>query len=473
MAQEIATVGPEAHSDIVGGSSAAMRIGCPGSYRMQQRLKRMREQERIDRLVASVSTIVGRSEIDPVDLVEAARQFAAPIEETSSYAEEGTALHEAIAWILLHDKEAHDVVGMRFNESGPLGGTLMSYDLVNECLVPALKALDDYLDRIEAEDGGPAEMLIEKRAAMPGIPGAFGTCDLIIRTPKRSCVWDWKFGGGVKVVVERNKQLMFYGRAGASTFPAMFEKRGDWPVDLVICQPRLDIEPAVWSTDMKALEAFRLELVGAVTEAVESDNPKVETGSWCRFADCKVVCPLHAGAAATFARKLAVVQAKSTGEVLDIVDAEFEEVETGPNTLPELYALLLDMADIIEPLAGEARKQAKLLVEQGHDVPGWMLAEKKSSGREWVDEAAGVKWCIAQGLEMDEILEPPTVRTAPAIEKVMKAQGILKSKDKLPDTVARPKPSSGSNLVRRDGKHEELIPTAATLNALAMRLLAR
>ena len=103
---------------------------------------------------------------------------------------------------------------------------------------------------------------------MPGIDGAFGTSDITIRTPVRSAVWDWKFGAGKPVYAsyrrefipgpgERaptedpgspdfqvfgNDQLTFYGRACMHTHPDYFEDRPDWPVDLVICQPRIVVK---------------------------------------------------------------------------------------------------------------------------------------------------------------------------------------------------------------------------------------
>jgi hypothetical protein len=114
---------------------------------------------------------------------------------------------------------------------------------------------------------------------MPGIEGAFGTTDVLIRGPKRTVVWDWKFGSGVPVYASYktggedfgNDQLCFYGRAAMWTHEDYFGQNDpDWPVDLVICQPRIIEDGAIstFTVTVVDLEDFRLDLIDAVEEAL-------------------------------------------------------------------------------------------------------------------------------------------------------------------------------------------------------------
>src|SRR5690606_35908185 len=155
----------------------------------------------------------------------------------SSYADEGTALHDAITHILENDVlDTSELLGMSFGpDTNP---TKITKTLLHDAVDPAL----DFFDALdaEAEDEGGLQFLVEKRFQMPGIPGAFGTGDLLCRTDKRTIIVDWKFGSGVPVkaeypeeivdepnmeratVMRPNSQLMFYARAALFSFPDMF-----------------------------------------------------------------------------------------------------------------------------------------------------------------------------------------------------------------------------------------------------------
>ena len=70
---------PEEHSDVVGGSTAARRIGCPRSYALEKLV---------------------------------------PPDPGSSYAREGTALHEMMAIILDKDKKPEELLPFTFKREG-------------------------------------------------------------------------------------------------------------------------------------------------------------------------------------------------------------------------------------------------------------------------------------------------------------------------------------------------------------------
>ena len=86
------------HSKIVGGSTAKRVIACPGSVAL------------VDKM---------------------------PPQPSSSYADEGTLLHDTIATILERDIDPYSMVGTTYEK------TVLTEALVDDKLIPALRALDE------------------------------------------------------------------------------------------------------------------------------------------------------------------------------------------------------------------------------------------------------------------------------------------------------------------------------------------
>ena len=143
------------HSNFIGGSNAAARIACPASWQLEQKLP-------------------------PSARVE------------SVYADEGSAVHAAIADALNNDLVAQDLLGRVYP---PYEAHPITQELIDEAIAPCL----EFFDKLEEPDSGPLEFYVEKRVGIPFLPGVFGTADLIGRTKTYSVVGDWKFGVGEKV----------------------------------------------------------------------------------------------------------------------------------------------------------------------------------------------------------------------------------------------------------------------------------
>jgi len=94
-----------------------------------------------------------------------------------------------------------------------------------------------YVDRCNNFIG---EHFIEKRVAFdPWIPGGFGTCDFICVNPYNYTlvIRDLKYGLGVKVDAEENKQLLLYAIGAYEELSLCYDIRR---VLMEIDQPRLD-----------------------------------------------------------------------------------------------------------------------------------------------------------------------------------------------------------------------------------------
>ena len=175
------------HSKIVGGSTAKRVINCPGS-------------------VALVSKM--------------------PSKPSSSFAEEGTLLHDVIAAMLTLDYPAEVFLGKAH------GGAVLTQDLIEDKIEPAMALL------AEVDPDKTLEFEVEAYVGFGEfMPGVFGSADIIGRRGKTAIVLDWKFGNGVIVDAEENEQLMFYAAAAMRTPAAKWAFEGVTEVELVIIQP--------------------------------------------------------------------------------------------------------------------------------------------------------------------------------------------------------------------------------------------
>ncbi len=146
------------HSKIVGGSTAKRVINCPGS-------------------VALVATM--------------------PQQEGSSYANEGSLLHEAIAIVMDTGCPPEDMVGFEAH------GLTLTDELLERKLKPALALLADYdpLALMEFE----VEQTVDFGEFLPGV---FGSSDVVGRLDGKAVILDWKFGDGVMVEAEESEQIL-------------------------------------------------------------------------------------------------------------------------------------------------------------------------------------------------------------------------------------------------------------------------
>lgn len=372
---------PDEHSDIVGGSTAGRVLACPGSVQLNQAVKRAHKQRILDEVVErqglSPNCTLDNMPDGVADIVEAVYRE----ETTSEYAKEGTGLHEAMAWLLENDEEPESVVDRKF------AGVLVTPTLYTEAIIPALDGFDAYCDKVFEEDGEDLVFTVEERCQLPGIPGAFGTSDIIGKTSKRIVIWDWKFGAGVSVSPYENNQLRFYARAAAHTKSEWFgfpdgEKPGHPPmdtrVDLIISQPRIgDGEPQVWTTTYGDLEEFRWRLVAAVSEAV-GPKPSIKRGDHCKWCEAKHVCPAKQQLAQRILERVdeaAETHAEEVGDEAFDMDAatvlKAQEVQFTPQDLADW----LQDADNVEAWVKWVRALAFEEMKAGREVTGKELEQ--------------------------------------------------------------------------------------------------
>jgi hypothetical protein len=362
------------HSKIVGGSTAKRVINCPGS-------------------VALVAEM--------------------PPQPSSSYAEEGTLLHDEISRFL-------GDLDYRFT---------CSQELIQDKLWPAL----DLLDEIDPDK--TMEYAVETRVGFGDLlPGVFGSTDLMGRIGNKAIILDWKFGAGVPVPAEENEQLMFYAAAAMRTPEAKWVFDGATEVELVIIQP-----PTIkrWTTTIERIKQFEQTLIRAVKIAEQPDAP-LKNGDHCRWCAAKPVCPIM------------------TGAVDRAVAIKMDKIDV------DKIGAYLHNADLLESWIKDLRSLAEEMMKKGKPVPGWKMVPKRAT-RSWVKEE-DAKAALLQHLKESEVIETKLVSPA-AAEKLLKAQKI-----KLPDglTVAI---SSGNTIAPESDPRPAVVLIGQQLNAALSKLM--
>ena len=364
------------HSKIVGGSTAKRVIACPGSVAL------------VDKM---------------------------PPKPSSSYADEGTLLHDTIADILDKGGKPEDHLGRRHADS------VLTQDLIDDKLAPALAALD------EIDPDGAMEYEVESMVGFGDLlPDVFGSTDLVGRIGDRAIVLDWKFGSGVAVDVEENAQLLFYAAAAIRTPTTAWAFEGAKDVELIIVQP-----PSVkrWVTSLERIRAFESELVAAVKVALKPDAP-LAAGDHCKWCAAKPVCPVMTGAIDRLVR---------------------EKVEALP---VDQIAHYLNQLPVVEGFMKDLQQLAHSLIEEGQTIPGWKLVNKRAT-RQWTDEDKAYDWLDANGVY--PLQEPKTISPAVA-EKALK-----KAKLALPDDLVVAV-STGSTLAPETDPRPAVLQIGQTLS---------
>jgi hypothetical protein len=373
------------HSTIVGGSTAKRVINCPGS-------------------VALVAKM--------------------PPQAPSSYADEGTLLHDTIAQVLDKGTDPSEYLGTVYN------GVTLTQALIDDKLTPALELLN------EIDPDSRLEFSIENRVGFGDLlPGVFGSTDFLGRVGNRAIVLDWKFGEGVPVEAEENPQLMFYAAAARRTKGLEWWAEGAASLELVIVQP-----PHIrrWTTTFKRIEQFERDLVRAVKTAQQPDAP-LASGDWCRWCTAKPVCPVMTGALDRIRKtQIDSLDAAQIGEYLQ-------------------------KADMLEDWIKSLRELAFQMLESGKPVPGYKLVAKRGV-RKWADDDLAYDVLRSLDLDEDDIMTEPVLLSPAQIEKVLKKQKLA-----FPDNLVV-SVSSGNTLAPEDDPRPAALTTGAHLRAALSKI---
>jgi hypothetical protein len=397
------------HSSIVGGSTAARLLNCPGSY-------------------------------------QAILKLPPSADISSEYAEEGTAMHAVMTWLMearmvrersthltpyaLHEM-AENLIGQTFHDRA------LTREHVDTMILPALDALAE----LEKEYGGSFSVVgVELSVTFPGVPGAFGTCDLLLLrgNGKNNTILhvDWKFGQGVGVKAlyrdgegdTVNAQLLYYCAGAINSYKPLYT--GVRTLALAIVQPRA-AEPLTHTTvSRREVKMFVEDVKNAVIAALDY-NPPRQKGEHCRFAPCKIDCPLWTGPMLQIAGLTPLPR--------DVVNGDSDAVTPYGHYLSRAKTLV----DILSLYGKEVNDQLHAYLSAGGLVPGWRL-KAKTKNRQWVDEDTVDQALRDLGFELGEIWRSQLVTFASA-DATAKQLGV-----KIPDNLRVAPPSTETTVCQTD-----------------------
>lgn len=271
-------------------------------------------------------------------------------DEQSEYAAEGTAAHELAEACLLSGVAADTFIGKEKN------GFTVDNEMAN-----SVQVYIDYVNDLAGDKHYEVKVSVEAIAT-----GVYGTADCVVIDFKRKIVYviDLKYGKGVKVFAEENKQLLTYMLGVMLEFGFLYDLE-DFAFTAVIIQPRMGhIDD--WATSYSGLLEHG-DAISAAIKAASVDNPPRIPGEtqcrWCRAAgNCK---PLEA-------------------YIQDQVRHEF--VDETQSLSDEELAEALNGLELINIYVKAIETEAYERASGGYTLPGWKLVEGRSN-RKWSNES--------------------------------------------------------------------------------------
>lgn len=275
-------------------------------------------------------------------------QLEQGFEDTSSeYAREGTLAH-AIAELILRSPVDFNVQLAVLQQ--------------DELYTPAmLEHAGDFADMVLSQCVSNFKLFIEHRLDMTSyVPEGFGTGDAVVIVESKLILNDLKYGKGVPVYADHNKQLMLYALGALNDFSHLYDIK---EIELVIFQPRID-NISSWQISTAELILWaETELKEKALAAYEGIGEFVP-GAHCQFCKARGQCK----ALADYNMSLAYLEFKNP-DLLE--DAELKEI--------------LDKKALFDTWIDAVSEYALKTALEGKKWPGYKLVEGRSN-RKYRDE---------------------------------------------------------------------------------------
>jgi len=287
-----------------------------------------------------------------------------------------------------------------------------------------------YLDTLHAakEPGDVDWVEVDLTTALRTIdPDCGGTADHVrFRPAKRHLfVSDFKYGAGVVVEPEGNKQLLLY--ALGALLDA--DKRGAI-VDTVtvrIIQPRIEHEDGrvrEWTFSAIELLDFAADVAESASRTRDANAPLVPGDVQCKWCLAARTCP----------------ELEKRQHAL--VAAEFTEIVPYD---PVALAKALDAIPLVEARIKAIREFAYAEAERGNPPPGYKLVAKRAV-RRFVDEEEFVEHAKREGVDAGILYEAPSLKSPAQVEKILGKKAFAAFAGHVASI------SSGHTLAREDDK---------------------
>lgn len=328
---------------------------------------------------------------------------------STDYSREGTLAHE-LAELYLR----HDLLGMSEGEFDEELEVIMSNELFKEEM---LDYVQSYVEFCEAEFAAAqtvtdtAVAAIEVRLDLTEyVPEAFGTGDFISIADGILEIIDLKYGKGIRVEAEHNRQLMLYALGALRLYDTFYDIN---QVKLAIVQPRIN-NISVWTISVDELKSWAVNELRPVAALAFEGKGELSPGSWCQFCSVKHRC-----------RKLYENQ-------MQIARLEFGAPEL--LTDDEVAEVVLK-APAFETWLKSVVEYATAEAADGKEWPGLKLVAGRSV-RKWSDEGAVPNAIFTNFPELDE--SDIYVQKLKPLSEIERLVGKKNFAAKLSSVVVRP-----------------------------------
>lgn len=331
--------------------------------------------------------------------------------KSSTYAEEGTLAHE-LSELYLRKDVLETVSEQDFDAHLE---EIMANSLFSMEMLEVVPIYTDYCASQLAEAktvNSLAVMEIEQKLNLTEyVPEGFGTADCVIINDDLMEVIDLKYGKGVPVYAEWNKQLMLYALGALRKYDAMYDIV---EVRVTIVQPRIN-NISSWQISVEELKRWAKEELKPKAELAFEGKGELNAGDWCRFCAVRNQC-----------RKL-------YEHHLEIAKHEFAAPEL--LTDDEIADVIRRTPNLIQ-WANSVTEYARIkALNENKQWPGFKLVEGISR-RRWLDKdkAANAIFARCPEISEDEIFNTE-LKPITAIEKLL---GKTRFAEILADVVIKP-----------------------------------
>lgn len=358
-------------------------------------------------------------------------------DETSEYSSEGTAAHTIRERCLRLGTDVLDYVGE----------WVRADDLYFQVTTEWAAYLQPGIERIREAKG--FTWVFEHRTEMdPWIPGGFGTLDAGGISKKLIIIDDLKFGRGVTVEADRNKQLMIYALGFWMNYARHRTKATRFL--LRIDQPRVAGGGDEWYVELDELLEFAEELALAVQRTLDPNAPLTPTQKGCQF--CKAARNGRCKTLDLF--------------VLAMLGLTYDDLCTdeGKPTLPnvsemtaERKAYILTHKSMINSWVAQIHGIALHDAQMGEEIPGYKVVETEGD-RAWTSEQEAEEFLKGKIPDKEmftkRLKSPPQMELAVGTRTWAKAQHLIT------------RPAGAPALVPESDKRPALLPLMDLLDNL-------
>ena len=299
--------------------------------------------------------------------VRLSEQFA---DKPSSYAEEGTFLHE-LCELKLHrylGDMAPDVIEAQYAEHRDSEFYTQEAETVTDEYIAFCV---ETIEAVKSSCPDPLIMVEHRLDYSEYVPEGYGTGDLVIVADGVIEVIDFKGGRGVRVDAHRNSQLMLYGLGALLEFDPLYDVH---KVRVTIVQPRLSNTSTY---EIAADELVRWAEKEVRPRALLAYEGKGEfcAGDWCRFCKARYTCR------------------KRSEYHMQLAERDFRQPDLlSDEEITDILPIADSLNNWVQDLLAYATQQAV----EGKSWPGYKLVAGRSN-RKYTSEAEVIKAATEAG----------------------------------------------------------------------------